>query len=41
MDRQILFKTGAVGLPDSKYQIAAVELTQKHSSPEKKLITLH
>jgi hypothetical protein len=33
--------TGLVGEPDSKYQIAAVELTQKDSRPEKKLITLH
>jgi hypothetical protein len=30
-----------VGEPDSKYQMAAVELTQKDSSPEKKLMTLH
>ena len=36
----MLFKTGRVGFPYSKYQIAAEELTQKVYSPEKKLMTL-
>ena len=37
----MLLRTGVVGLPSSKYQIAAVDETQKHSSPEKKLMILY
>ena len=40
-DREILLKTGALGLPYSKYQMAAVEDTQNALKPEKKLITLN
>jgi hypothetical protein len=40
-DRQMLRSTGASGSPFSKNQIAAVELTQKVESPEKKLIILN
>lgn len=39
--RQKLLKTGVVGSPYSKYQRAAVELTQKDSIPEKKLMILN
>ena len=40
-DLQTLLTIGAVGYPDSKYQMATVELVQYAPSPYKKKITLN